>query len=271
MSFGNETVTLPVGLEIDGTVYKTVTISEMNGYDEENMSARSIQNNGAKAQTILLRRSIQEIEGLVSRKRDPNELIKTEYVHKMCSYDRDFLFFCIRALGESSEIEMGLPCDACGNQDMHVLNIDDLEVYDWEGDKQEIPFVMSKGIFFEDKMHTEGTWAFLTGKQQELMAKLPQERIVSSTLGMCVSKLGDMSIRPTEEMFRRLTSRERVEIFTQVAEEAPGVNTILEHECTACGKASQHNIDVSRFFNSPTQKETPKMRGKTTRRKLRKA
>jgi hypothetical protein len=83
MSFGNETVTLPVGLEIDGTVYKTVTISEMNGYDEENMSARSIQNNGAKAQTILLRRSIQEIEGLVSRKRDPNELIKTEYVHNV--------------------------------------------------------------------------------------------------------------------------------------------------------------------------------------------
>ena len=55
----SETVTLPIGLDIDGTRYRTVHIDEMTGYDDEALSDKKHRNNGAKAITTLLRRCIQ--------------------------------------------------------------------------------------------------------------------------------------------------------------------------------------------------------------------
>ena len=61
----NNKVILPIGVEVDGVRYLEVTIDEMTGIDEENLSSRKVRNNGAKAITLLLRRCIQSITGVL--------------------------------------------------------------------------------------------------------------------------------------------------------------------------------------------------------------
>ena len=266
-----DTVTLPVGLEIDGIRYKSVTIAEMNGYDEENLASRRVRNNGAKAQTLLLRRCIQEIEGLMPRKNNPNELIKEEYVLRMTSYDRDFLFYSIRTLGGVPDIDFEWSCDVCGDHNADTISFEDLEVYEWEDDAPlTISFEMINGVFEDDKMHTSGEWSFLTGKQQERIATVPNERLLSASMAMCISKIGEIT-HVTEEQMKRLSTNERNNVLEQVASEAPGVQNTLDLCCSSCGAETQQALDVTRFFKSaasPKKKPTPD--GKRTRRRLRK-
>jgi len=268
----SERIELPVGLEIDGVRYRKVIIQEMNGYDEENLASRRVRNNGAKAQTILLRRCIQEIEGLVPKKSNPNELIKEDFLLKMCSYDRDYLFFCIRSLGGVPEIEFQYDCPHCDSNQTNSISVEDLEVYDWpESDPLEIPFEMKNGLFQDGEMHTQGTWHFLTGKQQEEIAKVPNERIVNTSMRMCIKKIGDIT-NPSEEQFKRLSTSERNDLLEQIADEAPGVQTSLEFECSECGECCEQALDISRFFRSPakTKNKQPK-NGRRIRRTPRKA
>ena len=266
----NDRVILPVGLEIDGVRYKKVTIQEMNGYDEENLASRKVRNNGAKAQTILLRRCIQEIEGLVPKKTNPNELIKEDYLLKMCSYDRDYLFFCIRSLGGVPDLDFQYECPHCEAINNQTISVEDLEVYEWpEAEPMEIPFSMKNGLYENDQMHTEGTWKFLTGKQQEEIAKVSNERIVNASMRMCIKKIGEIT-SPTEEQFKRLSTSERNDLLEQVANEAPGVQTSLWFECENCGESTEQALDISRFFKSPARtKNKPMPSGKRTRRTLR--
>lgn len=263
----SDKVVLPVGLEIDGVRYRNVIIQEMNGYDEENLASRKVRNNGAKAQTILLRRCIQEIEGLAPKKSNPNELIKEDYLLKMCSYDRDYLFFCIRALGGVPDIEFQYECPHCESNQTDTISVEDLEVYDWpESDPLEIPFEMKNGLYHEDQLHTQGTWHFLSGKQQEEIAKVSNERIVNASMRMCIKKIGDIT-SPTEEQFKRLSTTERNDLLEQVADEAPGVQTTLWFECTECGESCEQALDISRFFKSPAKtKNKPSKNGRRIRR-----
>jgi hypothetical protein len=267
----NDTVVLPIGLEIDGVRYKTVRISEMNGYDEENLASRKVRNNGAKGQSILLRRCIQEIEGLFPRKDNPNELIKDKYVLDMCSYDRDFLFFSIRSLGGVPDIDLTFECTSCGTDNTTTASVEDLEVYEWpEEEAFEIPFEMKNGIFQDGVMHKEGVWRFLSGKQQEQLAKVNSERLLSASMVMCIYRLGEMQGTPTEEQFKRLSTTERTDILEQIAREAPGVQTTLKLSCDECGLEQETALDVSRFFKSaasPSRTQTSS--GRPTRRRLR--
>jgi len=265
-----EVVELPVGLEVEGVRYKKVTISEMNGYDEENLASRKVRNNGAKAQTILLRRCIQEIEGLVPKKSNPNDLIKEDYLLKMCSYDRDYLFFCIRSLGGVPDIDFQYECPACDATNYSTISVEDLEVYEWpENEPLAIPFEMRNGLFQDDKMHKEGQWNFLTGKQQEEIAKVPNERIVNASMRMCIKRIGEID-NPTEEQVKRLSTTERNDLLEQVSNEAPGVQTSLSFECEHCGEQNEQALDISRFFKSPAKtKNNHKPNGKRGRRMLR--
>ena len=261
----SEEVVLPVGVEIDGTRYKKVTIHEMNGYDEENLTSRKVRNNGAKAQTLLLRRCIQEIEGLVPKKSNPNELIKTDIILKMTAPDRDYLFFCIRVLGGISQIDCVYECQSCSATNEEGISIQDLDVYEWpEEEPLQVPFTLMRGIHDEGKTYTEGIWKFLTGRQQEEIAKVGNDRVVNLSMRLC-AHMTDMPTQPGEEQFKMMSMTERVDLLNQVGSESPGVQSSLEFTCSECDKVSEQSIDVSRFFTQAARTKTPN--GKVTRRR----
>ena len=238
----------------------------MNGFDEENLTSKKVRNNGAKGQTLLLRRCIQSIEGL-TKKTNPNDLIKEEYVTKMTSYDRDYLFFCIRVLGGVSNVEFLIECDRCGEEQTEEISFSDLEVYDWpEEEALEIPFELPRGIYEDGQYYKKGKWKFLTGKQQEQISKLSEDKIVNASLRLCVDmeEIGS----PSELQLKSLSTNERNSLLQQVSKEAPGVQTTINVCCDACGHESEKAIDVSRFFKSAAVTK-PTQSGNVTRRRRR--
>jgi len=266
----SNTVILPVGIEKDGKIYRKVTVSEMNGFDEENMSTPAVRKNGAKAQSILLRRCIQEIEGLVPLKTRPNLLIDESIVRSMCSYDRDFLFFNIRMIGGVEDVEFIAECPSCSAQSKYSKNISDLAVYEWDdSEPRSISIDLSKGIFVEGKEYTEFEWKFLNGEQQERIARLDQNKVISASLFMgCQGFRGLDDHVVTENDFRMLPSQARIDAMTQIAEEAPGLQTAIEIECPHCSYEFEHMLDVSLFFE-PKAKPKKKDPKRTKKRRLR--
>lgn len=246
----SDIVTLPVGLRMGGNIYRKVHISEMNGFDEENMSSKRVRNNGAKAQTLLLRRCIQEIEGLVPRKSNANDLIDEKFVLEMTSYDRDFLFFAIRLLGEIDEIDMQYVCSECEEQNDATVTVSDLEVYDWDDSDPVLSISMLKGFLFEGEYYSDVKWKFITGRQMEALMNTSSDRLMSATIAASISSVEGMKINPTEEMVRRLPSRERIYMLNEVAMGAPGIQTTLTRCCDSCGADNDVSVDVTRFFNS---------------------
>ena len=251
------TVTLPIGIENNGQLYKEVEITEMNGFDEENMSSRAVKNNGAKAQTILLRRCIQSIRGLIDSKSGPNVLIDEEIVRSMCTYDRDFLFFNIRSLGGVSNVEFTVGCNHCSSSTDEEINIDDLDVYEWpETEKREISIELDRGLVINGETYSEFKWRFLTGKDQERLARLDQNRLVGASLAYgCCGFKGLEDFIPNEDDFRLLTSETRLDAMMQIAENAPGIQNLIEVECSGCGRMIQHSVDVSLFFERKVKRK----------------
>ena len=124
----SDTVRLPIGLRYNGVVYRDVVIDEMTGVDEENMSSPKIKNNGARALTILLQRCVQEIPGLVERKRRTQDLIDAKYFMDMYTPDRDYLFMAIRALGLDDNFTQVMTCPKCDNQEDITVCIPEIGV-----------------------------------------------------------------------------------------------------------------------------------------------
>lgn len=267
----SEIVTLPVGIRIDGSVYRTVRIAEMNGFDEENINSKRVRNNGAKAQTLLLRRCIQEIEGLIPRKSNSNELIDERYVLEMSTFDRDYLFFAIRLLGEIDSIDTTITCGYCNESDDYSVSVEDLDVYDWEDDAPlSIKVSLARGFHHEGAYHADCTWSFLNGKQLESIMNTPEDRLLTTTMMMSITDVAGMDFRPTEEMIRRLPSRERMMLLEDVAAQAPGLQTNITRVCSCCGESNTVAIEVARFFNSGSRPKNNRVKpGPTTQRKLR--
>lgn len=257
LTISNE-VTLPVGIRLNGNVYREVVIDAMNGYDEENMSSKAVKNNGAKALTILLRRSIQEIKGLIPKKKNSAELIDEKIVREMISYDRDFLFFCIRALGDTETLELPqVVCPECDADSDYVVDITQLDVYDWsDSEELSLDIEFPKGFMENGQRYRNATWSFLNGKQQEQIATLEGSRVLTTTLSLGLKNVIGLDYIPTEEQIRRMSSDERVDVFKQIANQAPGLQTDIELECQSCGNRHRMGLDVTGFFNSKEKAKT---------------
>lgn len=268
-------VTLPVGIDHEGTRHRKVVITEMNGYDEENLTSKRVRNNGSKAQTILLQRCIQEIPGVAARKTRPNDLLSPSLIKKMTSYDRDFLFLEIRTLGlddEDRKASFQYSCPECGYSSSLQISLEDLPVYEWPEDEPlslDIEFL--RPITIEGKERNKGKWFFLNGKQQEVIAGVPQEKSVSQTIALCLRELDGEEVSLVDEDARRLTSNERNFIFEQVLENSPGIDSRIKNCCEACSHEWDEVIEFSRFFEKAARrKNNASPQPKKRLRKLRK-
>ena len=268
----SDTVTLPVGIQHEDCRYRQVIISEMNGYDEENLSSRKVRNNSSKGLTIVLRRCIQEIPGVLDRKADPNSLIPEAIVRNMVSYDRDYLFFCIRALNGQSEIAARYICPSCGDDVDVTTDLSDINVYEWpDTEALMMDLEFSRGFKVDGVWINKAKWRFLTGRDQEALAKLTGAAMLTSMLHQGIDSFEGIEFIPPESTYKEMSSAERLDAITQLTEDSPGIDLSIQSECGACGEEFDTTLDVSNFFNleslRKTRKDSP--HGRSGRRRLR--
>ena len=269
----NDSVVLPIGLEIDGIRYRKVVIDEMTGVDEENLSSRKVRNNGAKAISLLLRRCIQSIEGVFEQKRDPLSLIDEKYVRNMYVADRDFLVMSIRTLSGDSELLMNIDCPSCGQEVHQLVDLKALDVYEWdENEPVELTVDLPRGFYNQEtqKYDKRITWAFPKGTSQERLAALPQNEVGTNLIAIGLRSVEGRESIPSADEVRRLSVRDRSALADEIMENSVGVETQVEICCDSCGHEFKTEVNTVGFSNLGQRKTQKPSRSGTNGRRKRK-
>lgn len=269
----NDRVALPIGLEIDGIRYRNVVIDEMTGIDEENLSSRKVRNNGAKAITLLLRRCIQSIEGVLEQKRDPLALIDEKYVRNMYVADRDFLIMCIRTISGDSELLMNMNCPSCGSEIDKLVNLKELDVYEWdENEPVEITVDLPRGFYNQDtqQYNNRVRWAFPKGVAQERLASLPENEMGTNLIAIGLRSVEGREGIPSSDEVRRLSVRDRGALADAIVENMVGVETKIDICCDNCGHEFDSEVNTVGFSNLGQRKTQKRSNVGTNGRRKRK-
>jgi hypothetical protein len=260
-------VTLPVGVRMNGSVYRKVWIDEMRAIDHRNSADRAVRANGGKTLTSLLRRCVQEIEGLLERKEKPMEMFPEAVFRKMTTVDRDFLLVQIRQTSREPRLTHGSPCPSCGAMNEETVLLDDLEMYDWPDEKEtEIEIDLSEvgAVTVQGNLYDRMFFTFASGAAQEAMSNVKEEDRIFALIASQV-RLPD-GVRVSQTDVLPWSDTVIAEIMEQVAEGLPGYDLRRSFQCSSCGTEYDVGLDLTRFFhNAQVQKRLRKPGGTTGR------
>lgn len=251
-------VTLPIGIEKDGIRYREVVIDELGGTDEQLIAnKKKTGGNSAKGLTLVLCRSIQEIDGLVSRKRKPEAMLDRSLIRGMYQVDRDFLFSRIQLLTGNDETQMRGQCKRCKEIIEEDCMISEIPIVQWPADQPcELEFSLPRGYHEPQrggppKVHRDGVLRFPRGIDQENAAPIAATntgKALTAMLAACITKLGTLENVDTA-ITERLKSRDRAYLFRLLREKLPGMRSWKVLPCWNCGNEEVETIvDISAFF-----------------------
>ena len=250
----SDSLRLPIGIRVDGQVYRNVVIEEMTGIDDHLIAGKKSGGNGAKAVSLIICRCLQEVEGLLTRKLNSEKMFDRGLARNMTQLDRDFLITNIFMLSGREEAVMAGECPRCERVWEEFVRLSDLEVIEWPDDKpMEIPFQLEVGVKKVDPktkketFHKDGVLKFPLGKETELVGKMdnPAE-MVDSLLSACITQLGTTGGVDTETI-KRLVSRDRTLLMTTIQKDLPGLRQWKEVKCR-CGREFDVRMDINAFF-----------------------
>jgi hypothetical protein len=251
-------IRLPVGIPKDGQRYRNVVIEELSGIDDHLISSKQASNNGAIATSLVLCRCIQEVEGLLERKQNPEKQFDRALARNMTQVDRDFILSRIYMLSGNNDVTMTNKCPRCGAVWEEFVRLSDLEVIEWSDDEPlEIPFELEIGspetVDGELIYHKEGILRFPLGKDSELIAKLGNTAaMVDSTIAACTRKLGTLEVMD-QERAKRLKSRDRQKIMLTIQQDLPGLRQWKTITCD-CNRDFEIVCDLTSFFDERRRK-----------------
>ncbi len=259
----SDQVVLPIGIIEDGQRFRNVVIDEFCGVDEQLIANKKrTGGNSAKGMTLVLARCIQEIEGLVPRKKNSYQLIDHMIPRNMYQIDRDFLFSRMQILAERDESIYRGTCRRCNRNleedvllsEVHVRNMLDNE-------SPELPFELPRGYMEtirkgehrgKQVVHNSGVIRYSKGSDQEHVAMIAEDnpaQALTAMLAACITRLGDLS-NVDQDIVSKLKSRDRSYLFRLIRDNAPGMKIWKFKTCYNCGfDKVEVTIDFSSFFD----------------------
>lgn len=248
----SEQVELPIGIEKDGARFKTVVLDEFSGVDEQLMAdKKKVGKNNAKGMTLVLSRAIQEIVGLIPRKKNPDALLDYNLIRNMYQIDRDFLYSRVLLLAERDETVTRGQCAKCGEIIEEQTLLSDQPVIPWPTEqKTEIEFELKKGFFYEGKWHKKGSLRFVRGSDQEQLSIISQTnraKAVSAMFAACITKIGEMD-GLDQSQAARLKSRDRLVLLNTIRDKTPGLKMWSMMTCPSCMAEVEGILDLTGFL-----------------------
>jgi hypothetical protein len=251
-------VRLPIGYEVDGVRYRDVIIDELTGIDDHLVVSKKVGKNTAKATSLVLCRTIQEIVGAVPMKKNPESLLSNHIVQQMYGPDRDYLLSRVYMLSGRDQIMLAGECPRCGRIYEEQTRIVDLDVVEWDEDAPcELDFELEVGLLEmkgdQRVYHKNGTLVFPRGKIQELSGEIDNPiEAIDSLMCSCIKQIGTLS-SVSKDQVKRLKSRDRESIMATIQNEFPGLHPWKEVKCD-CGRHYDVRADLSAFFGGRRKK-----------------
>ena len=248
------TVSLPIGIEVDGARVREVTIDRMAGYDTQNIANAKCKKNGAYALSTILRRCIQHIPGVVEGKKDRRMLIPESVVQGMYTPDRDFLFMAINALVKETQVDYAHACTNCGEVWDNTVDLVKLDVYEWPDDEPlEIETELPFGIEIEGQKYRDVVLTYMKGGFQERLLRLPEADQVSTIMTGVIERVVGYPHKLDSAVALSMSDVDMQHVMTTLREEAPGLDLRRVEACPKCGHENDYTVEVSRFFTNPAR------------------
>jgi len=241
----DDKIKLPIGVEIDGTTYDTVTISEITGYAEEAMGSKAIGNNWGKMITALLKATIVSVEGYTG------DLLR--FIKGLSIGERDILFLAVRYVTYGNVIEGESKCRNCGKEVNYTIDLDELELQHEGARSVTRTFELPSGLKIRKpdgtvKVLRKGTIRNATGDDQEhtysLLEKNPAlwktamlQRIVVDIEGEEFTTIHSKSLSKKD--------RDYLMVLGNEYEQAPDSDTLV---CPHCGEVTEVPVLNPGFF-----------------------
>lgn len=264
-------VVLPVGIPgAEGVFHRKVVLDKWRGIDHETLTEQSSRKNPSTMITALLRRMVQEIPGVVSRKTSPIHLLDSRHIDHMFDADRTFLLLQTLALRSSTESVMEFTCPHCQEEFEEDVDLCSLEVFPHDDTTEtfvefELPdegvLVLYKDGEKENEVYTRGKFHYPKGIDIDMVGKksVGEFAAMSRLFSRCVEMDGYGRI--TVQQAQMMSSEDREYLYELLGDSMPGVDQIVTVECPDCMKTEELGIDVTQFFFS--KKRTSKRRGRT--------
>ena len=234
--------TMPGGyLDKDGNLLKDVTMVEMTGQDEENISHPIVRKNGGKVITTLLANCVKTIG---------QHKVTEAMIKKLLIGDRDFLMLKLRQISLGDDIEIPVQCK-CSAQFEVKLDLNDFEIVGSSHPHDPIPFKLGRGYTDQNGVnHDDGEMKLPTGHEQEyLSSDAARNPGVASTalLTRCCLRLGKMKSF-SQTVFRELNFKDRQTLGKLLGDGMPGPKLEATFNCPDCGKEWIGPLAVADFF-----------------------
>lgn len=252
-------ISLPMGIEINGEIFKTCVVKGMDGNDEEAVSERKVQNNGGKVITQLLARKIIQI----GDKEFPNG-VGENIAKNMFTDDRDTCLFEIRGL-MSDIIECDIVCRQCGEKLEGEISISERlrEIGNWEESEYYdstlpygvINFKLPDGLYvYDDETKKEtlcckGKITLPRGRNEEGIAGENLRnagKINSLLLASCIIELEGIR-RVDKYVVQSFSKVDREYLSNLLSKAQPGPKMVVKKECI-CGNTCRHMLQLPYFF-----------------------
>jgi hypothetical protein len=242
-------IRLPIGYEVNGVRYRNVVIDELLGLDDHLVIGKKAGKNMAKASSLVLCRTIQEIEGIVPAKKNSESMLDRSIVQNMYGPDRDFILSRVYMLSGRTETIMAGECPRCSRIWQEELALGSLPVVEWEDNKSSsLDFELEIGVADPktgEKQKT-GKIDFITGKIQELTGEVSDAaEMIDSMLVALIRDFGTFG-KLTKEQAKRMKQRDRIILVDMIANDFPGIKMTKDIKCD-CGRSYEARADLSSF------------------------
>jgi hypothetical protein len=237
---GERTIVLPGGvLDQAGRCYKTVTLRELTGADEELLCQRF--ENGAEQVTAFLARAIAGIDGWQAP-------IDVECVRNMLVGDRDYVLLRLRQAEVGNQVHEVVRCRASGC-----------------GRKVDVDFLISElPVRHVATVAHRYAVALIDdhGGRHDARLRLPTGADLEAVAGLIASQPGAANTRlyarilesihgyevGSEERMRALPLRLRSQLAAFVARTSPGPDLLIDVACPHCQADLAYTFDLHAFF-----------------------
>jgi hypothetical protein len=255
----DDIVYLPIGLKHEGTVVRTVTLKEPDGYTEELQTSQNYRKHLATIVNATLIDCIVAIEGLEipSNPKKANEF-KESFVQNLSEPDRQYLMLRLYRLEHGDKFEMNTQCTKCGAK--HNANIDlrnDLNI-DYIIEEQIDPSFDDRMIIRDVQLEHPIT---VGGQQYNVINVRIPNGLTSHSLEK-MDNIGQMTTKllfgmllvnqdkfiPTENEVKRWSKKVRNGIVEAIADRRKGFVNEFVQSCESCDSKFETRINVAEFL-----------------------
>lgn len=247
-------VKLPIGIEgPDGTRYRDVVIDEMCGLEEEVLASSDLRDSPSKMNTMLIRRILQEVPGLLPAKSSTTELVDENFVRDMYQADRDELVIAMlkQSLAEPTRVVRPI-CTNCGvaqapvTLDLRKLVSTEWPAHEKAGFKVDLPHGATEG----SRTYKTGWYRFPRGSDFEAASDGCDnvQIIMSKMYAQCLT-MDDPGCIFDFELARRLLKRDRDYLALKLMDVLPGTKPTSSKPCVHCHADVITVLRVTDFFD----------------------